>query len=139
MKTLVIYDSAFGNTKLVAESIAKEINADIVHVSDATSQKCKSYELLIVGSPIQGWQPLPAMADFLESIPAKTFSGIKSATFDTRVNLFIHGDATEKMAAKLASAGAEVIGTNYFYVKGQKGPIKPGETERAVAWGKSLS
>jgi len=139
MKTLVIYDSVFGNTKKIAEEIAKEIKAEIMNVSEANPAELKNYELVIVGSPIQGWKPLVPTINFLTNLPKGSLSGVKAAAFDTRVNLFIHGDAVKKIAAGLAAAGAEVIGTEFFYVKGSEGPIREGELVRAVAWAQQLA
>lgn len=139
MKTLVIYDSAFGNTKRLAEEIANELGADIVRVTDASSGDLAKYELLIVGSPIQGWRPLEPMTNFLTSLPPGSLKGIKAATLDTRISLFIHGDATEKMAVDLKAAGAVVVSSEYFFVRGRFGPLKKGELERAVAWAKKLT
>lgn len=138
MKTLVIYDSAFGNTKVIAEAMAKDLGADIKHVTEVKKESLKTYEYIIVGSPIQGWRPLVPMQGFLASLSADSLSGVKVAAFDTRMNIFIHGDAVQKMAGALKAAGAEIVGTEFFYVKGQKGPIKEGEIERAIKWAKSL-
>lgn len=134
MKTLVIYDSAFGNTQAMAEAMAKALKAEISHVNNVKPETLPKYELLIFGSPIQGWQPLPGMATLLASIPKGFLNGTKAAAFDTRVSLFIHGDAVQKMAEALRAAGANVVATEFFYVKGSKGPFKKGEMERAVAW-----
>ena len=139
MKTLVIYDSAFGNTKKIAEAIAEGIGAEVINVSEAKACEMRNYELIIVGSPIQGWRPLASMTNFLSALPKESLKGIKVAAFDTRINIFVHGDAVQKMAKALAAAGAEVVGTEFFYVKDKEGPIVEGETERAVAWAKSLA
>jgi len=68
-------------------------------------------------------------------LPAATLTGVKATTFDTRVKLFIHGDAKEKMAKMLQQAGAAIFTEpEKFYVAGQKGPLLPGEMKRARAW-----
>jgi flavodoxin len=139
MKSLVIYDSAFGNTKQIAEAIAKAINSEAVNVSKVKAEELKSYEFIVVGSPIQGWRPLVPMINFLSALPKDSLKGVKVAAFDTRINIFVHGDAVKKIANGLAAAGSEVIGSEFFYVKDKEGPIKEGEMERAVAWAKSLT
>jgi flavorubredoxin len=61
MKTLVIYDSFFGNT----EKIALEIGAgfgergevETLPVSQVTPEKVQGLDSLIVGSPTRGFRP----------------------------------------------------------------------------------
>ena len=139
MKSLVIYDSAFGNTKQIAEAIAKAINSEAVNFSQVKAEELKGYEFIVVGSPIQGWRPLVPMINFLSALPKDSLKGVKVAAFDTRINIFVHGDAVKKIANGLAAAGAEVVGSEFFYVKDKEGPMKEGEMERAVAWAKSLT
>lgn len=65
--------------------------------------------------------------------------GVKAAAFDTRVRMFVHGDAAKKMAHTLRDSGADIISEPMpFYVQGSEGPLRPGEIEKAARWGKSL-
>ena len=65
--------------------------------------------------------------------------GIKAATFDTRVKIFIHGDAAKKISQKLKEAGAEIITEPLaFYVRGKEGPLFEGEKEKAMEWAGTL-
>ena len=141
MKTLVIYDSFFGNTKLLAETIAKELGNDtkILHVSDFTNEDLKGVGLLVVGSPVRGWRPSENTSAFLMSFGKDQLKGIKVATFDTRMKIIIHGDATKKMSEMLSNLGAEVIvEPNWFIVSGSEGPLAEGELERAKEWAKKI-
>ena len=133
MKSLVIYDSVHGNTKTIAETVAKELGdgSRVVLVSDFNLEDLKEVKLLVVGSPIIAWQPTTKMNTFL--------AGFKAAAFDTRITLFIHGDAAGKIAVELARAGAVVVTEPMgFKVKGTEGPLLKGEVERAAAWARSL-
>ncbi len=79
------------------------------------------------------------MGRFLESLSKDQLKGIKAAAFDTRVKLFIHGDAAKKIAKALEDAGAEIVAEpQAFFVKGKEGPLLDGEIERASQWAKSL-
>jgi flavodoxin len=139
MKTLVIYDSNFGNTQKIAETIAKELEAQAISVSEVTINELEGTGLLIMGSPIHGWRPSEKMNKFLAKLSAGQLKGIKAATFDTRVKLFIHGDAAKKIAKALESAGAEIIiEPQVFFVKGKEGPLFDGEMERALEWAKEI-
>lgn len=141
MKTLIVYDSFFGNTKLLAETIGKELGNDtkVIHVSDFKQEDLKGVSLLIVGSPILGWRPSENTMAFLMSFGKDQLKGIKVATFDTRMKIIIHGDATKKMSEMLSNLGAEVISKpNWFIVTGKEGPLAEGELERAKEWCKKL-
>jgi flavodoxin len=142
MKTLVIYDSFFGNTKLIAETIAKELGNDtrIMHVSDFKEEDLKGVNLLIVGSPILGWRPSEKTSAFLMSFGKDQLKGIRVATFDTRMKILIHGDATKKMSEMLSNLGATVIvEPNWFVVTGKEGPLAEGELERAKEWASRIA
>ena len=141
MKSLVVYDSYFGNTEKVAETIAKELGEDskVIRISDLEKKDLKGIDLLVLGSPIRGWQPSENTKAFLDSLDSKDLEGVKATAFDTRVKLFIHGDAMNKMAKKLKSVGAEIaVAPQAFYVSGQEGPLLDGELEKAAEWAKSI-
>lgn len=139
MKSLVVYDSAFGNTKAIAEKISDTIGGRLVKASEFKRPDLDGIEFLIVGSPINGWKPLPAIADFLSSLKPEDLNNIKATSFDTRVKLFIHGDAKNKIANELKMAGADIfIRPEAFYVKGSNGPLFDGEVEKAAKWAKSM-
>ncbi|MHB1377912.1 MAG: flavodoxin family protein [Candidatus Humimicrobiaceae bacterium] len=140
MKALVVFDSNLGNTKMIAETIAKELGKDtkIVSVSDFNIKELEEVDLLVAGSPIIGWKPSEKMGNFLTSLGREQLKGLKAATFDTRVKIF-HGDAAKKISQKLIEAGAEIVGKpQAFFVKGKEGPLVDGEIEKATKWAKSI-
>lgn len=141
MKTLVIYDSNFGNTKLIAEEVAKNIDEDVrvVSVKQFSKSDLDDVELLIFGSPIIGWKPTETTQAVLENMASKIKIGLKFTTFDTRVKLFIHGDAKNKIANTLTSYGAKLVfEPQAFIVKGKEGPLFDGELEKAANWAKLI-
>lgn len=139
MNCLVLYDSLFGNTKLVADAIAQELAADCVFIGDVTENHLHNLDLLVVGSPINGWRPSARTGVWLASLHTGQLQGLRVATFDTRIGLFIHGDAAKQMAKLLQHAGATMAADpTWFYVKGKEGPLKEGELERARTWAKTL-
>lgn len=141
MKSLVIYDSNYGNTQRVAEVIADEIGAKVASVSSIQADELKNLELLIVGTPINGWKPTAKMQEFLSELETGQLDGVKAASFDTRVKLFIHGDAMGKVADSLRSAGADIfVDPMAFYVTGpQASPmLLNGEIEKAKKWAREI-
>ncbi len=139
MKTLVIFDSNFGNTQKIAEAVAKEFETQAVHVSKVSIDELGGFNLIIVGSPINGWRPSEKMGNFLKTLSSGQLKGIKAAAFDTRVKLFIHGDAAKKISKALENAGAKIIiEPQVFFVKGREGPLFDGEIEKASQWAKLI-
>ena len=141
MKALVIFDTNFGHTKLIAEKIADSLGMDAksLHVSKVGKSDLSGLGLIIVGSPIIGWKPTEKIMSLLEDFSRDQLKGVKAASFDTRVKLFIHGDAAEKISKSLKNAGAEIIvQPQPFYVKGKEGPLFDGEVERAQGWAESI-
>lgn len=136
MKALVLYDSTYGNTKEVAEAIAKQLNTNAVHVEKVSDKSLKETDLLIVGAPIIGWRPSEKMGVFLANLPV--LDGIRAAAFDTRMDVWYSGDAVKKMAKKLSDAKAVVVGTEKFIVKDKEGPLAEGELKKAEKWAKTL-
>jgi len=141
MKALIVCDSNFGNTMLVAKEIAKNLGDDvkIVTVKDFKDSDLAGIDLLIFGSPIVGWRPTEKSLALLVNLVGKLPDGIKFSTFDTRVKLFVHGDAKEKMAIMLKSAGGKLLfEPQGFFVKGKHGPLFEGELEKAANWAKLI-
>lgn len=142
MKALVVYDSAYGNTKSVAEAITgslEGIQASSVAVGDFRTESLDAGDLLVVGSPINGWRPTPKITALLSALGNGALKGVKAAAFDTRVRMFIHGDAAKKITHALKAGGADIIAEPMpFYVKGSEGPLRNGEIEKAEAWARTL-
>lgn len=141
MKAFVVYDSAYGNTQTIAEALASRLGskAAAVPVDRFDPGKVQAGDLLVVGSPINGWRPTPKITKALADLGIRGLTGVRAAAFDTRVRLFIHGDAARKMTRALKDAGASIVGGPIgFYVKGSEGPLLEGEAERAASWAEKL-
>jgi flavodoxin len=125
---------------------------EVVRVGDAKPDMLSGIELLIVGSPTQQFRPTAAMKTFLNNIPKNGLKGVKVAAFDTRLTLAeiekspplpffvkIFGYAAERIVKKLKEKGGVVVLLGEgFYVEGMKGPLVPGEAERAETWARKL-
>lgn len=152
MKTLVIYDSVFGNTEEIARAIGVALGAEVrvINVKNAHTEDLKSLDLLVIGSPTRAFSATPEILNFLQSIPSDALSGIKAAAFDTRIDVkdipFLFrgivdrgGYAAPLIKNFLEQKGAAVLGSpQAFFVKDREGPLKAGESERAVEWARKL-
>jgi flavodoxin I len=145
MKTLVIYDSAYGNTEQIAKAIGGAINGNtkVLRISEVTPVELKGLDLLIVGSPTQGGRPTKPIQDLLASVPEGAFKGMNVAAFDTRFStklVGIFGYAAGKIGDSLKKKEGNLKAPpEAFFVKGSKGPLKEGEIERAAKWAKELA
>ena len=149
MKTLVVYDSLYGNTKTIAQAIADAIASQIAeevemsHVSEVNITELGKYALLVIGGPTQQANPSPAVSELLDKIPDGALKGVKVASFDTRMTqkwITIFGTAAPKIAKSLVTKGGAQVGKAIgFYVTGGEGPLAEGEVERAAAWAKVVA
>ncbi len=154
MKTLIVYDSVFGNTEIIAkaigESLSAQENVQVLKVSDIKLDQLVGVNLLIVGSPTRAFKPTKAIVDFLIKIPLNGLNGINVTAFDSRISttdvnskvlngfVKIFGYAAKPIADKLVKKGGKlIIQPEGFYVKDSEGPLKDGELERAAEWAKS--
>jgi flavodoxin I len=146
MKTLVVYDSVYGNTEIIARAIGDAIPGEVqvLRVGQVNVGDLPNVDLLIIGSPTHGAMPTEAVQGLVARIGPPAREGARAATFDTRLTWkFLErwgGFAAPKMADTLKEKGWTLAGEpGGFFVKGlKKGPLKRGEADRAAAWAKGL-
>ena len=156
MKAMVVYDSVFGNTGQIAQSIGNAFNfqedVETVQVSNMQPEQLTGLGLLIVGSPTQKFRPTEATTNLLKGIPENGLKGVKVAAFDTRFTMSeieesrvlpffvrLFGYAAKPISDRLEKKGGEVvIPPEGFYVEGIEGPLKEGELERPADWAKKI-
>ena len=153
MKTLIIYDSFFGNTEKIAQAIGAALGAQedvgIFRVGNVQPGQLAGVEMLFVGSPTRQFGPTPAIKSFLQGIPADGLKGVKATAFDTRLTpsdvkspvysvlAGIFGYAAGPIAKLLKGKGADmVMPPESFTVLASEGPLKEGELARAAEWAK---
>lgn len=155
MKTLILYDSFFGNTEKIARTIGQNLGVQrtikVLKVSEVKAASWSGLDLLIVGSPTRGFRPSEAVTAFLQSIPKDGLKGKQVAAFDTgigpkdiksfwlRALIQVAGYAALPIAKQLQKKGGELIlPPEGFLVQGTKGPLKEGELKRAATWAKKV-
>lgn len=150
MKTLIIYDSAYGNTAKIADRLAAAFkNHEEVKTSMVTEfnpEDLTAAELLVVGPPTQGGRPTQNIQEFMHDLPHNALKNKLVAAFDTRFAMKEHGFglrvlmktigfAAPKIADDLKTKGGKLIQEpEGFIVEDKEGPLKNGETERATMW-----
>lgn len=164
MSTVVVYESMFGNTRDIAEAIARGLETggpvEIREVGDVHDLPADT-DLLVVGGPTHAFSMsrVSTRADAADKPHdgqlVSTRTGIREwigalptpdhpvavATFDTRVrHPRLPGSAAKAARKALAVRGYRpVTAPATFDVDGTTGPLLPGELERAEAWGAQLT
>ncbi len=153
MKTLVLYDSVFGNTEKVAlalaEAFAEQGPCEAAKVADFTPSRLAGIDRLAVGSPTRAFRPTPALAAQLDALPQGALAGLDVLAFDTRVQIEkapgilrffagLFGYAAAPIAKRLQKKGGRlVLPPAGFVVADSEGPLLDGELARAAAWARS--
>jgi hypothetical protein len=146
---LVVYDSQFGNTEIIARAIGAAIPGEVIvqRAGDEGPPAWDDLNLIIVGSPTQGGRPTAAVATFLGTIPTHALDHVAAAAFDTRVApkgplrllLGLVGYAAPRIGRQLRAKGAQVVrDPEGFVVAGKEGPLKDGEESRGADWAREL-
>jgi len=156
MRSLVVFDSYFGNTEMVARAVAEALAAAgpvrTLRVGEVLPGHLVELDLLVVGAPTRAFRPSPAIQTWLKALPPATLDGVRIAAFDTRVDVASVGNrllaalvrwfgyAAEPIERDLLRAGGAQAGPPAgFVVDGKTGPLRAGESDRARAWARSLA
>lgn len=150
MKIAIIYDSYFGNTKMIAETMARTISTEhdvyLCNFDELNLDRLEQVELIVVGSPTRAFRHTKKIAELIYNIiPVKKIP--KIAIFDTRIALedidnkmlaFMakkFGYANDSMAKLISRRSLNLISKpGEFHVMDSEGPLKDGEIERASEW-----
>jgi hypothetical protein len=94
-------------------------------------------DLLVVGAPTQSHGLPEGTRELLEGFPKGSLSGMRALAFDTRYRgpRLVRGSAAKDIASLLRHLGCRLLAPpESFFVKGEEGPLEPGEEYRAQAW-----
>lgn len=105
MKPCILYFSRTGNTKSMAEAIAETIKAPVFAIASSDPSVVEDFDLLIVGTPVEGFNPAKETTEFVERLP-KT-EGKKAILFCTCA--LWKGRTFGRLKKKLSSKGYETI------------------------------
>lgn len=149
MKVFVIYDSKYGNTKLVAMKIIEVLNQaggfDVAaeYVKNVDPQKLVGYDMLVIGAPNHMGRPSWTMRKFVDSLSNNRLDAKWVTVFDTyfqRDRYFqkamkkLERQINERLPnVELLTPGLSVR------VKGVNGPVMEGELAKAVEFGQKIS
>ena len=167
MRVVIVYESLYGNTHLVAEKMAEGVNlraeALVVPVDEATPEMVSGADLLVVGGPthMHGLSTSSsrrmAVADAakrdLELDPDAESEGLRgwfhtlepgegrpSAAFDTRLDgrAGFTGRASLGIARRLRHHGFELAVDPESFLVDKENHLTSGEADRAREWADRL-
>jgi len=155
MRSLAVYDSAYGNTAKVARAIHASLEkhgaSSLKMIADVTSGDLQGIDILVIGSPTQGGRPTIPTQEFIDNLPKEVLKKTGVAIFDTRfesseqklalrILMGTIGYAAEKMAKSVQQRGGKILSEPQgFIVSGKEGPLKEEELERASTWAAKLA
>ena len=162
MRSLVVYESWFGNTRRIAEEIAaalaQEGSVEVISV-DEPLPSLEGVDLLVVGAPthVHGLsgrrsreaaveqsghgEPGIGVRGWIDTLPGGA-GWPRAAVFDTRANkpALLVGSAARGIARRLRQRGyALAVEPRSFFVEGTPGPLEEGELERSSEWARELA
>jgi flavodoxin len=119
MNPCVLYFSRTGNTKYMAQAIADSIKVPTFDIASSEPSIVESYDVLIIGTPVEGARPPKETLAFVESLPKA--EGKKAILFCT-YRLF---------KGKTFKALADVLNTKGYtsVLEVSKRGVKQGKTD----------
>jgi len=106
MKACVVYFSRTGNTKRLAQAIAEIVKAPIFDIASTQPSSIENFDLLILGTPVEGSSPAKETAAFIGSM--LEVKGKKAILFCTN-RLFGSGRTMKIMEKMLDEKGYETV------------------------------
>jgi flavodoxin len=145
LKSLVLYETQYGNTKQVAEAIGGELQADgpvrVAPIGDFTPSFLEGVDLLLLGGPTQAHGVTQSMSRFLRNLEVSS-GGVRAAAFDTRIKgpAFLWGSAATEIETKLRAAGFKVVSpvASFLVTLAREPVLHDGEQGRAAEWARQV-
>ena len=146
-KAIVVYESKYGNTRLVAEKIIEGmrqvsgVEATLAEIGDVNLDRIPEFDAILTGTPNHIGRATRGIGKFIDKLGKLNLEGKKAAVFDTCVR----GDfekAVKKMEKQISEKvpQLEQIASGLsIRVDGTKGPITEGELPRCEEFGAKIA
>ena len=146
-KVIVVYESKYGNTKLVAEKIVEGvrevegIETVLSELKEVDLNKIVNYDAILIGSPNHFGGPTRSIRKFIDKLGKLPLNGKLFAVFDTYIGKDFE-KAVKKMEKRINKKvlGMKMISPGLsIKVQGMKGPIQEAELPKCKEFGKKLA
>lgn len=147
MKVIIIYESKYGNTKRVAETIIEGIKevggieTSIKELKEVDLKKVAEYDAILIGSPNHMGGPTRGIKSFIDKLGNLQLKGKMFAVFDTYLGKDFE-KAMKKMEKRISEKVPEmkqIVHGLSIKVHGMKGPIVEGELSKCKEFGKEIA
>lgn len=142
-KVIVVYDSLFGNTKTVAESIAEGmkqvsgIETTLGKPKEVDLNRIAEYDAILIGSPNHVGGSTMSIRRFIGKLGKMNLEGKLAAVFDTYMGKAV-GQTVKKMEKRMSekAPGLKLVTSGLsIKVEGLRGPIAEGELSKCKEFG----
>lgn len=142
MRSIVVFDSVYGNTRTVAMELARQLGEQgyettTINIAEQDAQDV-TCDLLCIGSPTRLKNATRQVKKFVKHLDPETLKGTRIVLFDTILALpedpkerekarkWVDVNAVTRMQDILAKKGL-MVRTSSFHVEvtGMKGPLAP--------------
>ncbi|MEM1552212.1 MAG: flavodoxin domain-containing protein [Candidatus Bathyarchaeia archaeon] len=147
VKVLVVFESRYGNTKRVAESIIEGINeaggveVSLKELKEVNLNEIPSYDAMLIGSPNHMGGPTRGIKGFIDKLSKLQLDGKKFAVFDTYMGRDFE-KAVKKMEKRISEKAPSlkrIAAGLSIKVQGVKGPIVEGELPKCKEFGENIA
>lgn len=142
-RTIIIYESKYGNTRLVAEAIAEGIGKVsgvepvVSELKEAALAGLTEFDAIIIGSPNHMGNATRGIRKFIDGLGKINLEGKLVAVFDTCIGRDFE-KAVKKMEQQIGEKApllALIAPGLSVRVEGMKGPITEGELPKCQDFG----
>jgi flavodoxin len=146
-KAIVVYESKYGNTKLVAEAIAEGMNqvlgqeAVVAELNDVDLTQIDRFDTILVGSPNHIGGATRGIRKFIDKLGKLNLEDKQGAVFDT----YLAKDFEKAVKKMEKQIGEKVPGLTLvapglsIMIDGMKGPITDGELSKCKEFGVKIA
>ena len=148
MKVFILYDSKYGNTKIVAENILESlkqvegIKVAINYIKDIDPYSIISSDVLILGAPNHMASPSRAMKSFINKLAQLNINAKSVAVFGTYSGKVRLTDRAVKKMEKIVEKtlpNLKLLPPSLSVrVKGVTGPVANGELAKCQEFGRRI-
>jgi flavodoxin len=149
VKVFVVYDTKYGNTRIVAEKIVEGINAvggvetAIGYAKEVNPEKLSDYDAILLGAPNHMGRPSRTMKKFVDRLAELDLKAKSAAVFGTYAGKVRPTDRAvkklEEMVKKKLPKLNQISSGLSIRVNGIPGPIVEGELPKCVEFGKKIA
>jgi flavodoxin len=148
VRVIVVYESKFGNTRRVAETIiegideVERVEAALREPGQVEPAELLGYDLILIGSPNHYGAPTEGVKGFIDGLGEIGLEGGRGAVFDTYLGAGFFGKAVRGMEKRLGERVpglALVVPGLSVRVERSRGPIAEGELPRCRDFGRRLA